>query len=52
MKVVAKEEGLVGLYGGMGAHLTRVVPNAAIVFLVYESIMSFFEVHINKSLQN
>merc|ERR1711862_874289 len=42
MKVVAKEEGLAGLYGGMAAHLFRVVPNAAIVFFVYEATMSFF----------
>ena len=42
MRVVAKEEGMAGLYGGMAAHLFRVVPNAAIVFLVYETTMSFF----------
>lgn len=30
------EEGVAGLYGGMGAHLIRVVPNAALLFLVYE----------------
>jgi len=41
--VVAREEGLAGLYGGMAAHLFRVVPNAAIVFFVYESVMTFFE---------
>jgi len=34
--LIAREEGRVGLYGGMGAHLIRSVPNAAILFLVYE----------------
>lgn len=36
MLVLAREEGRKGLYGGMGAHLLRVVPNAAILFYVYE----------------
>ena len=36
---VAREEGFRGLYGGMGAHLLRVVPNAAILFLVVELIV-------------
>lgn len=31
-KLVWKEEGMVGLYGGMTPHLLRVVPNAAIMF--------------------
>lgn len=33
---VWKEEGMVGLYGGMTPHLLRVVPSAAIMFGVYE----------------
>jgi solute carrier family 25 protein 33/36 len=36
MLVLARQEGIKGLYGGMGAHLLRVVPNAAILFYVYE----------------
>jgi solute carrier family 25 protein 33/36 len=31
LSLIAKEEGVKGLYGGMGAHLLRVVPNAAIM---------------------
>ncbi|PRP82230.1 hypothetical protein PROFUN_06242 [Planoprotostelium fungivorum] len=39
LRLIAKEEGLAGLYGGMGVHLLRVVPNAAIMFLTYETIL-------------
>jgi len=39
LKLIASEEGIVGLYGGMGAHLIRVVPNAAIMFLTYEMVV-------------
>ena len=35
-----REEGLRGLYCGLGAHLVRVVPNSAIMFLVYEAVVS------------
>ncbi|RLN93468.1 hypothetical protein BBJ28_00003368 [Nothophytophthora sp. Chile5] len=35
---IYKEEGRRGLYGGMPAHLMRVVPNAAILFLVVELV--------------
>jgi solute carrier family 25 protein 33/36 len=35
---IYKEEGRPGLYGGLSAHLMRVVPNAAILFLVVEVI--------------
>ena len=31
-RLVAKEEGLAGLYGGMTPHLLRTVPSAAIMF--------------------
>lgn len=40
-KLVWKEEGMAALYGGMTAHLMRVVPNAAILFGTYELVMSF-----------
>jgi len=40
MLVVFREEGLKGLYGGLSAHLLRVVPNAAILFLTYELTLS------------
>lgn len=38
-KVIAKEEGLRGLYGGMTPHLLRVVPSAGIMFGMYEVIL-------------
>ncbi|SAM02724.1 hypothetical protein [Absidia glauca] len=41
-KLVWKEEGMVALYGGMSAHLMRVVPNAAIMFFCYEAILHNF----------
>ncbi len=37
---VFRDEGVRGLYGGMSAHLLRVVPNTAIVFFTYESVVS------------
>ncbi|KAF2073951.1 hypothetical protein CYY_004738 [Polysphondylium violaceum] len=37
--VIAKEEGLRGLYGGMGPHILRVVPNSCIMFLTYEFVL-------------
>lgn len=40
-KLVAKEEGMAGLYGGMTPHLLRAVPSAAIMFGVYEVCLRF-----------
>ncbi|KAG3118468.1 hypothetical protein PI124_g3502 [Phytophthora idaei] len=37
---IYKEEGRRGLYSGMPAHLMRVVPNAAILFMVVEVVAS------------
>jgi solute carrier family 25 protein 33/36 len=42
LRLIAKEEGIKGLYAGMGAHLLRVVPNAAILFLTYEITLAYF----------
>ncbi|KAI9490247.1 mitochondrial carrier domain-containing protein [Zychaea mexicana] len=42
LRLVAKEEGVSALYGGMTAHLMRVVPNAAIMFFCYEAILHTF----------
>ncbi|TPX69239.1 hypothetical protein SpCBS45565_g02575 [Spizellomyces sp. 'palustris'] len=39
-KLIYMEEGLGALYGGMAAHLMRVVPNAAILFFCYELVVS------------
>lgn len=41
-KTVAKDEGWRGLYSGMGAHLTRVIPNTAIMFCVVEFVLNRF----------
>jgi len=42
--VVYREEGLrVGLYGGLGTQLVRQVPNSAIMFMVYETIVNLCE---------
>ena len=38
------EEGLRGLYGGMTPHLMRTVPNAAIMFTIYEGTLRYFGV--------
>lgn len=45
--VIAREEGFRGLYGGLGPHLIRVVPNAAILFLTYEFTLAYFAKHTN-----
>jgi solute carrier family 25 protein 33/36 len=37
--VIVSEEGFRGLYGGLGAHLIRVIPNAAIMFYTYETVV-------------
>lgn len=39
--IISKEEGRKGLYGGMGVHLMKVVPNSAIMFLTYEIVNSW-----------
>jgi len=43
LKLIAREEGRRGLYAGMGAHLLRVVPNTAVMFLTYERVMRWIE---------
>lgn len=35
-KLVVREEGVAALYGGLSAHLLRVVPNAIVMFSIYE----------------
>ncbi|KAH6912167.1 mitochondrial carrier protein RIM2 [Coprinopsis sp. MPI-PUGE-AT-0042] len=37
--LVAKEEGLAGLYGGMGPHFARSIPSAMITLGVYEFVL-------------
>ncbi|PGH30320.1 solute carrier family 25, member 33/36 [[Emmonsia] crescens] len=38
-RLIFKEEGMAGLYGGLTPHLLRVVPSAAIMFGMYEMIV-------------
>jgi solute carrier family 25 protein 33/36 len=40
-QLVLVEEGVRGLYGGLAAHLLRVVPNTTLVFFTYEFVMQF-----------
>jgi len=39
LRLLLAEEGARSLYGGLSAHLMRVVPNAAVMFWVYEGIL-------------
>ena len=41
--IIAKEEGIRGLYGGMGLHLLRSVPNAAVMFVTFELVSNFLD---------
>lgn len=41
-KLVWKEEGVLGLYGGLTPHLMRTIPSAAVMFGMYEIILKFF----------
>lgn len=43
LKTVVKEEGWTGLYGGLGTHLLRQVPNTAIMFFTYEGVVHLLE---------
>ena len=45
LKLIWYEEGGRGLYGGMAAHLLRVIPNTAIMFLGFEAILRIMEGH-------
>jgi len=48
LSLIYKEEGFRGLYGGMGAHLIRVVPNAAIMFATYEFVVYYLGIAYKK----
>ncbi|KAH9939115.1 mitochondrial carrier [Epithele typhae] len=39
LQLVIKEEGVASLYGGLSAHLMRVIPNAAVMFFIYEAVL-------------
>lgn len=38
--LIGRQEGRLGLYGGLTPHLLRTVPNSAIMFLTYELVIS------------
>ena len=37
--VVLAEEGIRAFYGGLSAHLMRVIPNAAVMYSIYEAAL-------------
>lgn len=39
LRAVIAEEGARSLYGGLSAHLMRVVPNAAVMYSIYEGVL-------------
>lgn len=39
LRLVLAEEGARALYGGLSAHLMRVVPNAAVMYSIYEGVL-------------
>ncbi|KAI0091441.1 mitochondrial carrier [Irpex rosettiformis] len=39
LRLVIAEEGTKSLYGGLSAHLMRVIPNAAVMFFIYEAVL-------------
>ncbi|KAF5316725.1 hypothetical protein D9619_006828 [Psilocybe cf. subviscida] len=41
LKLIIAEEGVRTLYGGLTAHLLRVVPNAAVMFSIYEGMLAW-----------
>lgn len=44
-RLIWAQEGYRAFYGGMTAHVMRVVPNAALLFLSYESIVWYCRKH-------
>ena len=39
LRLVIAEEGVRSLYGGLSAHLMRVIPNAAVMYSIYEAVL-------------
>ena len=50
LKIIAREEGMNGLYGGVGLHLLRSVPNAAIMFVTFELVSNYLQDKIDNGL--
>lgn len=47
-RLIVREEGAAALYGGMTAHMMRVVPNSAIMFFCYEFLTHIYEAQTTK----
>ncbi|KAL5531586.1 hypothetical protein ACEPAG_4463 [Sanghuangporus baumii] len=45
LRLVIAEEGARSLYGGLSAHLMRVVPNAAVMYAIYEGVLQWGAAH-------
>ncbi|KAI0652898.1 mitochondrial carrier [Cubamyces menziesii] len=39
LRLIVAEEGVRSLYGGLSAHLMRVIPNAAVMYSIYEAVL-------------
>lgn len=39
LRLVIAEEGARSLYGGLSAHLMRVIPNAVVMYSIYEAVL-------------
>ncbi|KAF7972839.1 hypothetical protein HWV62_427 [Athelia sp. TMB] len=51
-KLVLAEEGARSMYGGLSAHLMRVVPNAAVMYSIYEGILRYGAAQDAKALRS
>jgi solute carrier family 25 protein 33/36 len=40
-RLVVAEEGVSALYGGLSAHLLRVIPNAIVMYSIYELVIGW-----------
>lgn len=38
-RLILAEEGVRAFYGGLSAHLMRVIPNAAVMYSIYEAAL-------------
>ena len=41
LRLVLAEEGARTLYSGLSAHMMRVVPNAVVMYSIYESVIAW-----------
>lgn len=48
LSVVHAEEGLHGLYRGLGTHLIRQIPNTAIIMATYEAVVYLLSRHYHQ----